>query len=70
MQNVFKNLGKTAVLLGCTVMQLIAAILRGVSLIFELIGLGFRRASDFLMNVSTFLLNKIGMVKAEAKEST
>lgn len=70
MKNTFKNLGKTAVLLGCTVLQLIAVILRGISLVFEIIGLGFRRSSDFLMNLSTHLLNKIGIMKAEAKETT
>lgn len=69
MKNTFKNLGKTGVLLGCTVLQLIAVILRGISLIFEAIGLAFRRSSDFLMNVSTHLLNKIGIIKAESKEA-
>ena len=35
MKTTFKNLGKVAGMLGCTVLQLIAMILRIISLVFE-----------------------------------
>ena len=70
MKNVFKSLGKALVTLGCTLMQLIAMILQVISLVFRTIGLIFGKASDLLMNVSTTLIAKLGIAKAEVKEET
>ena len=69
MNNIFKNLGKTFVVLGSTILQLIALALRIISLIFETIGLGFRMGSVSLMNVSSMLLEKIGFSKTQAINS-
>ena len=68
MSNIFKNLGKTIVVMSSTILQLIALALRIISLIFETIGCGFRMASVWLMNVSSYLLTKVGFMKAPAIE--
>lgn len=70
MKNVFKNLGKAIVTLGCTLLQLLAMILQVISLVFKTIGLLFGKASDVLMNVSTALLAKLGIAKNEVKGET
>lgn len=63
MVNIFKNFGKTIVVFGSTTLQLIALILRFISLIFETIGWVFRMGSVMLTNVSTYLLGKVGFMK-------
>lgn len=67
MNVIFKNLGKALVMIGSTILQLIAMLLRFISLIFECIGLAFRVASDFLANVSAHLLSRLGIGKVDAK---
>lgn len=66
MKNVLKNFGKTFVVMGSTILQLLALGMRIISLVFEGIGLAFRTASVALMNVSTFLLGKVGFMKTQA----
>lgn len=68
MNNIFKNFGKTFVVLGSTILQLTALVLRFIGLVFDTIGLGFRTASTMLMNLSTFLLGKIGFAKTQTTE--
>ena len=68
MNNVFKNFGKTFVVLGSTILQLIALILRIISLVFNTIGLGFIKASVMLMGVSSVLLEKVGFSKTQSIE--
>lgn len=67
MKSVFTNLWRTVVLLGCTITQLVAAILRGISLVFELIGLGFRKCSDVLMSAGARTNKVFGTAKMEEK---
>ena len=70
MKIIIKNFGKTVVVMCSTILQLIALALRFVSLVFDTIGLGFRAASVWLMNVSTKLLSKIGFTNDQREVLT
>lgn len=63
MLNIFKNVGRTIMVLVSTFIQFIALILNVICLVFEAVVWFFRTGNILLMNTSARMLTKAGFMK-------